>query len=129
MIVAVAVLPNGMINAHFGSANKVALVTIENKEVIKWEEVPVPFAKTHGEDHDHDHDDHDHHHHHHHHGPEHNRGIKKFLVENKVDLILLDHEGPSIRKIKQDIELKVVIGAGGNAKEAIQSLIDQGFTE
>lgn len=136
MKVAVAVLPNGMINAHFGSAKKVALVNIESKEITSWEEVTVPFAETHGDeghdhhhDHDHEHDHDHHHHHHHHHAPGHVEGIMKFLVDQKVDLVLLDHAGPSIQKIRKNIEIKLVVGASGNAREAVQALIEQGFTD
>ncbi len=130
MKVAVAVLPNGMINAHFGSAKKVALVTIEDKQITVWDEKDVPFAETHGEgDHHHHDNEHHDHHHHHSHGPNHLNGIRAFLEENQVELVLLDHEGPSMRKIRNHLDVKVVVGANGNAKEAVQSLIDQGFTE
>jgi len=127
--VAIAVLPSGNVNAHFGNAKKVALATIEDKQIVNWEEVDVPFAKTHG---GHSHDHHHHHHHeehHHEHGPGHVQAIRKFIVEHQVDLVLLDHAGPSIQKIRKDIDVKVVVGAEGNAKEAVQALIDQGFTD
>ncbi|CCQ97309.1 hypothetical protein CULT_60093 [[Clostridium] ultunense Esp] len=54
MKVAVAVLPNGMVNAHFGRANRIAFAVIEEKEIKEWTEEEAPFAATHGEDsHDH----------------------------------------------------------------------------
>lgn len=134
MKVAVAVLPNGMINSHFGRAEKIALATIENKQIVDWQELEVPFADTHEDHghHQHDHHDHDHDHHqhnHHHHGPGHVKGIKAFLVDQHVDLVLLDHAGPGMRTIQNEIEIKVVVGAKGNAKEAVQELINQGFVD
>jgi len=124
--VAVAVLPNGMVNAHFGRANKLALATVENGQISKWEEVEVPFAESHG-DHDHHHD-HDHHDHEHHHAPDHHEGIKNFLVEQGVDMVLLDHAGPGMQKVMNETDIKIVVGAKGNAKEVVQAVIDQGFS-
>ena len=132
MRVAVAVLPNGMINAHFGRANTLAIATIENKTVANWEEVKVPFEETHGDhghhDHHHDHD-HDHDHHHHHHQPGHHEGIKNLLVAQNVDMVLLDHAGPGMQKVMDETEIKIVVGAKGNAQDAVQALIDQGFID
>lgn len=129
--VAIAVLPNGMINAHFGRANKLAVATIENGQITKWEEVDVPFAETHGDHDHHDHDhDHDHgHEHHHHHAPGHHEGIKNVLVQSGVDMVLLDHAGPGMQKVMNETDIKIVVGAKGNARESIQALIDQGFAK
>ncbi|TCS83687.1 NifB/NifX family molybdenum-iron cluster-binding protein [Tepidibacillus fermentans] len=125
MKVAVAVLPNGKVNTHFGRANKLALATIENGQITKWEEVAVPFAETHGNhDHHHDHD-----HEHHHHAPGHHEGIKNWLVDHEVDMVLLDHAGPGMQKVMSETDIKIVVGAKGNAKEAVQALIDQGFAK
>lgn len=131
MKVAVAVLPNGMVNAHFGRANKLAFATIENKQIISWEEVAAPFAETHGHDHHHEHE-HGYHHHDHDHNHEHghhHQAIKNFLVEHQVDLVLLDHAGPGMQKVINETDIKIVIGAKGNAKDAVQALADQGFVE
>ncbi|WP_339063671.1 NifB/NifX family molybdenum-iron cluster-binding protein [Tepidibacillus marianensis] len=125
MKVAVAVLPNGMVNAHFGRANKLALATIENGQISNWEEIEVPFAETHG-DHDHGHD-HNHDHHDHHHAPDHHEGIKNLLVEQEVDMVLLDHAGPGMQKVINETTIKIVVGAKGNAREVVQAVIDQGF--
>lgn len=127
MKVAVAVLPNGMINAHFGRANKLAFATIENDQITNWQEVDVPFEDTHG-DHDHHHDhnhDHEHGHGHHHHSPGHHEGIKNFLVDSQVDVVLLDHAGPGMQKVMNETNIKIVVGAKGSAKDSVQALIDQ----
>ncbi|MFV9510867.1 NifB/NifX family molybdenum-iron cluster-binding protein [Tepidibacillus sp. LV47] len=131
MKVAVAVLPNGMVNTHFGRANRLALATIENGQITKWEEVDVPFAQTHG-DHDHHHDHHDHHHHHdheHHHHHAHHENIKNWLVEHGIDMVLVDHAGPGMQKVINETNIKVIVGAKGNAREVVQAVIDQGFVD
>lgn len=128
MKIAVAVLPNGMVNAHFGRADKLAFANIENGQITEWEEVSVPFAASHG-DHGHHHD-HDHQHEHgHHHASGHHESIKDFLVESGVNLVLLDHAGPGMKLVQEQTDIKIVVGAQGNAKEAVQALIDQGFAK
>ncbi len=129
MKVAVAVLPNGNINAHFGRANKLAIATVEEKQIAGWEEIEVPFASTHGEhNHDHEHD-HNHNHEHHQHAPVHRESIKDFLVNHHVNVVLLEHAGPGMQLVQEQTDIKIVVGAQGDAKSAIQALIDQGFTD
>lgn len=141
MKIAVAVLPNGMVNAHFGRANRVAFAVVENKEIKEWTEEEAPFAAMHGEEHGHHHHDHhdhhheDHHHHDHHHEHEaghrakHQEVIKNYLVEHGVDLLLVDHAGPGLYKVLQETNIQVVTGAKGKAREVVQAAIDQGFAE
>ncbi|WP_028986760.1 NifB/NifX family molybdenum-iron cluster-binding protein [Thermicanus aegyptius] len=135
MKVAVAVLPNGMVNAHFGRANRIAFAVVEEKEIKEWTEEEAPFAATHGEDsHDHhpyDHDDHphEHQHGHGHHSANHQEIIKNYLVDHGVDLLLVDHAGPGLKRVLQETKIKVVTGARGRAREVVQAVIDQGFTE
>ncbi|CAM3568418.1 hypothetical protein TR75_02360 [Hydrogenibacillus schlegelii] len=96
MKMALAVLPNGRINPHFGRAKRLAIATVEGLEIVGWEEVESPFHHLHpghppgphGGGHGHDHDrDHPHDHepepnhepghagaHDHHHDHDHGRG-------------------------------------------------------
>lgn len=116
MRIAVAVLPNGMVNAHFGRASKMALADVENGAITKWEEIDAPFAEMHG----------DHHHHHgagHQPSPTHQSTIKNFLVEQNVNVVLVHHAGPGLQKVKDDTDIEIVAGAQGNAREAVEELL------
>lgn len=143
MKIAVAVLSNGMVNAHFGRANRIAFATVENKEIVDWKEEDAPFAAMHDEEDHHDHGMHQHEDHHgdgeHHHDHDHSHGhghsgkhqetIKNYLVEHGVDLLLVDHAGPGLNRVLQETKMKVVTGAKGKAREVVQAAIDQGFAE
>lgn len=132
MKVAVAVLPNGMVNAHLGRAKKIAIATVDNGQIAEWEEIEVPFADDHDHQHqDHHHHDHDHHHHdhdHHHHSG-HHEPLKDFMIENGVDYVLVEHIGPGMRAVFERTHVKLVIidNINGKAKEVVQRFVDQGF--
>lgn len=122
MKIALAVLPNGMVNSHLGRADKVAIATIEDKEIAKWEEFDVPFGKNH-----------DHHHHHsHEHGHDHGQGnkhhesIRDFLVSHNVDVILVEHSGPGILALLEEANIKmVVVDIRNKAKDIVENYIKQ----
>jgi len=140
MKIAVAILPNGMVNAHLGHAKKIAFATVENKQIVGWEEVDVPFSVEHDHHHHHDHHHYDHHHHHdhhhdhhghHHHHSGHHEPLKDFMVENGVDYILVEHIGPGMKAVFDHTDVKMVLieDIKGKAKEVVQRFIDQGIVD
>ena len=124
MKIALAVLPNGMVNSHLGRADKVAIATVENKEITNWEEYDVPFGKNH--DHHH-HDNHNHNHEHGHgQGNKHHESIRDFLVQHNVDVILVEHSGPGIMAMLEEANVKmVVVDIRNKAKDIVQNYINQ----
>lgn len=128
MKLAIAVLPNGLVNTHLGRANKVAVVTADNKEIVGWEEFDVPFGQLHGgHGHQHHHDHHDHNHDHSHgHPAGHHEAIRDFMVEHNVDAVLAEHSGPGIVHLLGESNIKlVVVDVSGTAKEVVQRYINQ----
>lgn len=127
MKIAIAILPNGMINSHMGRTKRVALAAIENGKIADWQEVDVPFGENH--DHNHNHHDHhdDHHHHdhdHHHHDHHHHDAIGDFMVENGVDTVLVEHVGPGIQHVLNRAKVNVaVVNSMGKAKDIVQEYI------
>ncbi|WP_066174411.1 NifB/NifX family molybdenum-iron cluster-binding protein [Bacillus marinisedimentorum] len=118
MRIAVAVTPDGMVNAHFGRTATLALVDVENGEVARWNEIDAPFAAMHGE----------HGHHeggHHHHPANHQDTIKDFLLEQNVDVVFVHHAGRGLHKVMNETDMKVMTGADGSAREAVGRLLQQ----
>ncbi len=151
MKIAVAVLPNGMVNAHLGRAKKVAFAKVENGQITNWEEVEVPFADDHDDHHhehhehhghhdhhhdhhhhedcqgcdEHDHDHHDHDHHHHHSG--HHEPLKDFMLDNNVDYVLVEHIGPGMKAVfeRTNIKLVIVDDIKGKARDVVEGFIQE----
>lgn len=130
MKLALAVLPNGRINPHFGRAKKVAVATVENGRIVAWEEVEAAFAEHHPGSH--------HEHGAHHHDVQtaqgegrvrsgewskHQTAIKDFLVQHGVDVLILEHAGPGIARVLEETDIRVVTGARGDAREAVGHVV------
>jgi len=133
MKIALATLPNGLVNTHIGRADLISIATIEDKQIVNWEEIEVPFGENHDhlqhhqhhEHHGHDHEHHHNHEHGHGQGSKHHDNIKDFMVEQGVNIVLSEHSGPGIKMALDgaNIEL-VVVDINGTAKEVVQRYID-----
>lgn len=122
MKIATPVLPNGMVNAHFGRAKRIAIADVENGQITEWKEIDVPFAEEHDHHNGHHHDHGNHDHHHHHHG--HHESMKNFMIENGVDIVLVEHAGPGMVRVFNDTDIKLIpVEIKGKAKDVVQSFV------
>lgn len=133
MKIALATLPNGLVNTHLGRANLISIATIEDKQIVNWEEIEVPFGENHDRHHNHEHHAHhghghdNHHHHHHEHGQgyNHQESIRDFMVEQGINIVLAEHSGPGIKMALENANIElVVVDIKGKAKEVVQRYID-----
>lgn len=124
MRIAVALLLNGKVNPHFGRADQMALVDVEDGKITDWQVVDTPFAEMHK----------DHHHNDgetgHPHRSSHQSTIKEFLTGHDVNAVFVQHAGPGLQKVKDETDIKIITGAQGDAREAVTALLNTDtFTE
>jgi len=103
MIVCVPVTPDGQVGGSWGRADRVAIAEVSGGAISRWEEIEVGWDRLHDE------------------GTEggHHARVARFLAEHHVEQVVAGHMGPPMLQMLDRMRLKVRLGAGGNAREAV----------
>ncbi len=102
MIVAVPVTPDGLVDRRWGKADQVAVARVEDGAVRDWRVHQTDWHRLHDEGH---------------HGSHHAR-VVRFLRDNQVEAVVIDHAGASMLNTIQKMGLNVVLDAAGSARDA-----------
>ena len=102
MIVAIPVTPEGLVDPRWGKADQVAVVRIEDNEIHVWQVHLTDWQRLHDEGQ---------------HGTHHAR-VVRFLRDNDVDTVVIDHAGASMLNTMEKMKLNIVLDASGPAREA-----------
>lgn len=107
MIICIPVTLDGNVDPRWGRADWVAIADVQGGEIKTWREVEVSWNKLHDE------------------GSEgsHHARVVKFLRENSVDVVVVNHMGDGMTRMLQTMEIPVHLGAVGNARAAVQTVI------
>jgi predicted Fe-Mo cluster-binding NifX family protein len=107
MIVCAPVTMDGNIDPRWGRADWVAIAEVEDREIKTWREIEVSWSRLHDE------------------GTEgsHHARVVKFLKENGVETVVVNHMGDGMTRMLKTMEIPVHLGASGNARAAVQSMV------
>lgn len=103
MIVAVPVTPEGQVDQRWGKANHVAVARVEDGVVQSWQVHDTDWQRLHDA------------------GPHgtHHARVVRFLRDNGVEAVVIDHAGASMLNTMTKMGLTIVLDAAGPAKEAV----------
>lgn len=102
MIVAVPVTPDGQVDPRWGKADQVAIATVEDGRVTSWEVHETNWHRLHDEGT---------------HGSHHAR-VVRFLINNGVEAVVIDHAGAPMLNTMTKMGLRIVLDASGPARAA-----------
>jgi predicted Fe-Mo cluster-binding NifX family protein len=105
MRICVPVTDDGQVGGGFGRARRVALATVEGSLIEEFEEFDVRWDVLHDEAGE---------------GRHHAR-IARFLKEHEVEGVVASHMGDPMRRMLQGLDMRVSLGASGDAKRAVLS--------
>ena len=108
MVVCVPVTTEGLVDPRWGRADRVALADVTENGIGDWQEHDVGWSVLHGE------------------GTEgsHHARVARFLRDHQVEAVVADHMGAPMAHMLQQMGLKVRLGAGGDAREAVLGALD-----
>ena len=98
---------DGNIDPRWGRADWVAVAEVTDGEIVNWQEIEVSWNRLHDEGT---------------HGSHHAR-IVKFLREHNIEAIVANHIGEGMVRMLETMKLPVHLGATGDVRIAIKSLI------
>jgi predicted Fe-Mo cluster-binding NifX family protein len=103
VIVCVPVKPSGEIDPRWGRAARVAIVEVQDGQLVRWEEHEVGWDTLHDE------------------GTEggHHARVARFLQEQHVEVVVAGHMGPPMAQMLERMGLEVHPGAVGDAGRAV----------
>lgn len=102
MIIAIPVTPEGNVDPRWGKAHDVAIAQVEGSEIVSWTVHEVNWDELHdlGA-----------------HGTHHGR-IVRFLKEQGVGTVVINHAGPPMMNTMDKMGLNIAINSQGPAKAA-----------
>ena len=107
MIVCVPVTSDGVVDPRWGRADRVALAETEGGEINGWREVQVGWDVLHDSG-----------------TPAtHHARVARFLKAQHVEAVVADHMGPPMQDMLVRMHIRVLLGAGGDAREAVMAAI------
>jgi predicted Fe-Mo cluster-binding NifX family protein len=106
MLVAVPVQPDGSLDPRWGRAQRVAVADVHDAQVIGWTEHDVGWGDAHdlGSE-----------------GSHHAR-VARFLRDHGVDTVVAHHMGDGMQRMLGSMDIRVVLGAVGQARDAAASV-------
>lgn len=102
MIVAVPVTDDGQVDRRWGKARQVAIATVVDGEIKDWTIHETNWDRLHDEGH---------------HGAHHAR-VVRFLRDNNVEAVVIDHAGASMLNTMTKMRLTITLDASGPARAA-----------
>lgn len=108
MIVAVPVQADGSVDPRWGRAQRVAVAEVDGDDIVSWDEHHVGWGELHDA------------------GPEgsHHARIARFLREHAIELVVAHHVGEGMRRMLGQMDLRLALGAAGDARAAAVTAAD-----
>lgn len=103
MIIAVPVTPQELVDPRWGKAHDVVIAHVDGEEIVSWEHHEVCWDDLHDQGE---------------HGAHHAR-IVRFLREQRVEAVVINHCGPPMMNTMQKMGLVIVVDAQGEAREVV----------
>jgi predicted Fe-Mo cluster-binding NifX family protein len=105
MRVCVPITADGQVEPRWGRADRVAVADVADGEIRAWQEFTVDWGTLHDQ------------------GTEgaHHARVARFLRDNQVQVIAVHHVGPGMQRMLGSMEIQVVDGLGGDARNAARS--------
>jgi predicted Fe-Mo cluster-binding NifX family protein len=105
MKVCVPVTADGEVDRRWGRADRVAVAEVADGEIRDWQEFTVAWGTLHDQ------------------GTEgaHHARVARFLRDNGVQAIAVDHVGPGMQRMLASMAIRVVTGLGGDARSAARA--------
>ena len=105
MKVAVPLAPDGQLDPRWGRAERVAVAEVVDGSVSSWVEHEVGWGALHDE------------------GTEgsHHARIARFLLDNEIDAVVVQHVGPGMQRMLGTMKIRVVSGLSGEARQAARA--------
>lgn len=104
----IPITPDEQVDHGWGHAQQVALAQVEDDgRITDWQVVDVGWDALH------DQGTHSAHH----------ARIVRFLRDNSVDCVVVEHMGPGMQRVMASMHIPTVVGAQGDAKEAVSGAI------
>jgi predicted Fe-Mo cluster-binding NifX family protein len=105
MKVCVPVTADGGVDPRWGRADRVAVAEVADGEIRDWQEFTVGWGTLHDQ------------------GPEgaHHARVARFLRDNGVQAIAVDHVGPGMQRMLASMAIRAVTGLGGDARSAARA--------
>jgi predicted Fe-Mo cluster-binding NifX family protein len=102
MVACVPVLPDGQVDPRWGRAARVAILDVLDGAVTSWQEFDVGWDELHVV------------------GTEggHHARVARFLREHGVQTVVVQHMGPDMLHMLDQMGLTVRLGASGDARQA-----------
>lgn len=103
MILCTPVTTDGMIDSHWGRADRIAVAEVADGEIKSWQEVEVSWNRLHDEGTS---------------GAHHAR-VVTFLREHQVEAVVAHHIGDGMVRMLASMSLPVRLVAAGDARAAV----------
>ncbi len=105
MKVCVPITADGQVDPRWGRADRVALADVADGEIRDWQELMVGWGTLHDQ------------------GSEgaHHARVARFLQDNQVEAIAVQHVGPGMQRMLGTMAIRVVTGLGGDARSAVRA--------
>jgi predicted Fe-Mo cluster-binding NifX family protein len=110
MIVCVPVVSDGRLAHSWGRARRVALMEVQDGAVTGWKEHDVRWDESHDA------------------GPEgaHHARVATFVRDHDVNVVAAHHMGGGMQHMLEKLGVRVVLGVGGDAREAAVTAAGRG---
>ncbi len=105
MRVCVPVTADGGVDPRWGRAERVAVADVTDGEIRSWQEFTVGWGTLHDQGSE---------------GAHHARAAR-FLRENHVQAIAVDHVGSGMQRMLESMSVRIVTGLSGNARSAARA--------
>lgn len=105
MRVCVPITAGGQVDPRWGRAGHVAVAEVAGGEISDWQEFAVGWGALHDQ------------------GTEgaHHARVARFLRDNGVQAIAVQHAGPGMQRMLGSMGIRVVTGIGGDARDAVRA--------
>jgi predicted Fe-Mo cluster-binding NifX family protein len=105
MRVCVPVTADGQVDPRWGRAGRVAVADVTGGEIRDWQEFAVDWGTLHDQ------------------GTEgaHHARVARFLRDNQVQAVAVHHLGPGMQRMLDTMSVRVLTGAGGDARSAARA--------
>lgn len=106
MRVCVPITGDGQVDPRWGRADRVAVADVIDGEICGWQEFTVGWGTLHDQ------------------GTEgsHHARVARFLRDHQVQAVAVQHVGPGMQRMLGSMAIRLVTGAGGDARSAARTV-------
>ena len=102
MRVCVPITADGQVGPRWGQADRVAVASVVDGEIVSWQEFTVGWGALHDQ------------------GTEgaHHARVARFLRDNQVEAVAVRHVGPGMQRMLGSMAIRLLDGLSGDARSA-----------